>query len=205
LLWVFGTEDRIGLVSDSGVGNRVADDLTHYKIRVKATISRPVPVTTVVGPLPVEAVAAPLGDLERGFVVGDVELPSMTLAEWETLRVEAAEPVMDRDVNEKTIPQETGLVDESVSFEKGCYLGQELVARIDSRNGRVNHVLRRVVLDGPIDVPAEVVFGGESVGKLTSSGFSEPRHSYVGLGLLHRSIEPGDTVAIGPVKGTVEA
>src|SRR4026207_2462603 len=73
LLWVFGTDDRIGLVTDAGVGERVADDLTHYKIRVKVTINRPVPITTVVGPLSEGAVAAPMGDLQRGFVEGPVE------------------------------------------------------------------------------------------------------------------------------------
>src|SRR4026207_587046 len=64
LLWVFGSRDRIGLVTDAGVGDRVADDLTHYKIRVKLAIKRPVPITNVVGSLPAGAVAAPLGDIE---------------------------------------------------------------------------------------------------------------------------------------------
>lgn len=205
LLWVFGTDNRIGLVTDAGVGDQVADDLTHYKIRVKATINRPVPVTTVVGPLPEGAVAAPMGDMERGFVEGQVETPFMSPQEWEALRVEAREPVMDRDVDEKTIPQETGLVDESVSFNKGCYLGQELVARIDSRGGRVNHHLRRVVLEGPVEVPAEVRAGDETVGNVTSAGFSESRGSHIGLGLLHRSVEPGAPVTVGAVNGVVEA
>ena len=52
---------------------------------------------------------------------------------WRAVRVEAGEPVMGMDVDERTIPQEAGLVENAVSFTKGCYLGQELVARIDSR------------------------------------------------------------------------
>ncbi|HKY49186.1 MAG TPA: hypothetical protein VJQ79_14520, partial [Acidimicrobiia bacterium] len=48
LLWVYGTDGRIGLVTDAGVGDRVADDLIHYKIRVKVTINRPVPLTAVI-------------------------------------------------------------------------------------------------------------------------------------------------------------
>src|SRR5688572_5852933 len=83
LLWVFGTDERIGLITDAGVGDRVADDLTHYKIRVKATVNRAVSVTTVVGPLPEGAVAAPLGHLERGFVEGRVEAPLISAEEWE--------------------------------------------------------------------------------------------------------------------------
>ena len=205
LLWVFGTRDRIGIVTDAGVGDRVADDLTHYKIRVKVTINRPVPITTVVGSLPEGAVAAPLGDFERGFVEGPVEAGPISPADWESLRVEAREPAMDRDLDETNIAHETGLVDESVSFKKGCYLGQELVARMDSRGGRANHLLRQVALDGPVEPPAEVRFGGEPVGLITSAGFSTTRDSHVGLGLLHRSVEPGAVVIVGRADGLVLA
>jgi tRNA-modifying protein YgfZ len=204
LLWVFGTDDRIGLVTDAGVGDRVADDLTHYKIRVKVTIHRPVPLTTVVGSLPEGAVAAPMGDVVRGFFDGPVEAPFLSRQEWETLRVEALEPVMGRDVDESTIPHETGLVDESVSFQKGCYLGQELVARMDSRGGKANHLLRRVHLGGLVDAAAEVRSDSEVVGKITTTGFSVARAAHVGLGLLHRSIEPGAKVTVGAVAGVVE-
>ena len=204
LLWVFGAEERIGLVTDAGVGDRVADDLTHYKIRVKATVKRPVPVTGVVGPLPEGAVAAALGQVERGFVEGIVEAPLMTAEEWDVLRIEAREPVMDRDIDETNIPHETGLVDEAVSFKKGCYLGQELVARMDSRGGRANHLLRRVALDFPVTADVEVRAGDEVVGRITTVGFSPTRRSHVGLGLLHRSIEPGTRVMIGDVSGVVE-
>ncbi|MGH8928479.1 MAG: YgfZ/GcvT domain-containing protein [Acidimicrobiia bacterium] len=204
LLWVFGTEDRIGLIADAGVGDRVADDLSHYKIRVKATINRPVPVTTVVGSLPEGAVAAPLGEVERGFVEGEVDSHEMTRREWDALRVEAGEPVMDLDIDEKTIPQETGLVGESVSFEKGCYLGQELVARLDSRGGRVNRHLHRVELQGPVVVPAEVMVGGEAVGTLTTLAFSTTLRTHLGLGLLHRTISAGDLVSVAGVEGVVD-
>jgi folate-binding protein YgfZ len=204
LLWVFGSDDRIGLVTDAGVGDRVFDDLTHYKIRVKVTINRPTPLTTVVGALPEGAIAAPMGVVERGFIDGPIEAPVISPEEWETLRVEAREPVMDRDVDESTIPHETGLVVQSVSFNKGCYLGQELVARMDSRGGKANHVLRQVVLDGLLGATHEVRSGDEVVGKITTTGFSSSQATHLGLGLLHRSIEPGARVTIGAVSGVVE-
>ena len=202
---MFGTDERIGLVTDAGVGDRVADDLTHYKIRVKVTINRPVPITTVVGSLPEGAVAAPLGDIERGFVEGPVEAPfDVDGRSGRRLRVEAREPVMDRDVDETNIPHETGLVDESVSFKKGCYLGQELVARMDSRGGRANHLL---AAGGPRRSRSrrcrEVRSGDEVVGRITTAGFSRSEGSHVGLGLLHRSIEPGAQVTVGAVAGVV--
>lgn len=204
LLWVYGTDGWIGLVTDAGIGDRLADDLLHYKIRVKVTVHRPVPLTTVVGTLPEGAIAAPMGNVERGFVDGPVEAPFMSRQEWETLRVEAREPVMDRDVDESAIPHETGLVEQSVSFAKGCYLGQELVARMDSRGGKANHLLRRLALEGPVEVVAEVRSGAEVVGKVTTAGFSIGRSAHVGLGLVHRSIEPGAHVTVGPVGATVE-
>ena len=84
----------------------------------------------------------PLGALPRFVVSGPSAAalesagarPAGTIAST-TVRIEAGEPVMGVDVDEGTIPQETGLTDASVSFTKGCYLGQELVARIDSRAG----------------------------------------------------------------------
>jgi folate-binding protein YgfZ len=204
LLWVYGKDGWVGLVTDAGIGDRVADDLNHFKIRVKVTIHRPVPLTTVVGNLPEGAVAAPMGNVERGFVDGPVAAPFMSRQEWETLRVEAREPVMDRDVDESAIPHETGLVEQSVSFEKGCYLGQELVARMDSRGGKANHLLRRLALEGPVEAAAEVRSGPDVVGKVTTAGFSIARSAHIGLGLVHRSIEPGAPVTIGPVAGVVE-
>ena len=55
-------------------------------------------------------------------------------------------PVMGRELDERTIPAEAGVVDRSVSFTKGCYTGQELVARIDSRGGNVPRRLRGIVV-----------------------------------------------------------
>jgi folate-binding protein YgfZ len=203
LLWVFGSDERIGLIADAGIGNRVADDLTHYKIRIKATIHRPVPVTTVVGSLPPGAIVASFGETEVGFLTEELDARALTSAEWDAIRLEAAEPVMDVDIDEKTIPQETGLVEAAVSFEKGCYLGQELVARIDTR-GHVNRRLRRVSLEGPVAVPAEVRVGQDAVGSITSTSYSPTRHTHLGLGLLHRSVSPGDPILVGAVDGVVD-
>ncbi|HSL26896.1 MAG TPA: hypothetical protein VLA54_11485, partial [Acidimicrobiia bacterium] len=193
LLWVYGREERIGLIADAGVGEQVVDDLTHYKIRVKATINRPVPVTTVVGSLPAGAVAAAMGAVVRGFVEGDVSAPLMTVDQWNSLRIDAGEPVMGVDVDERTIPQESGLVDESVSFTKGCYLGQELVARIDSR-GHVNRRLRTIRLVRRVEVPAEVVSAGSVVGTLTSVAPALDGDGYAGLAMIKATVQP-DAVA----------
>ncbi|HJU52197.1 MAG TPA: hypothetical protein VJ815_07680 [Acidimicrobiia bacterium] len=195
LLWISGEGERVAVVTDTGWGKRVADDLLHYKIRVKATISGPVPVTTIVGP-----------DLAYQFLPsgsspereGGRELPALSHDQWNALRIEAGEPVMGIDVDESTIPQETGLVDQAVSLSKGCFLGQELVARLDSRNGRVNRHLRRVRLDRLPSVPAAVADEG---GYITSAAATAD--GAIGLGLLHRRINPGDEIKVDGIGAIV--
>jgi folate-binding protein YgfZ len=116
------------------------------------------------------------------------------------LRIEEGEPLMGVDVTDSTIPQETGLVGPSISFDKGCFLGQELVARLDSRGGRVNHHLRILRFEGAAPEPGQVVTkDGEEAGTVSSAAGD------VGLGLLRRGIEPGDDVIAGGHQAIVEA
>jgi folate-binding protein YgfZ len=199
LLWVFADADRIGLITDAGIGERVVADLARFKIRVKVTISPPVPVWQLIGSGATSfatAIAAPLGDRERAFVTKPIDsLEVLSQEEWDLLRIEEAEPRMDVDVDERTIPQESGLVPESVSFSKGCYLGQELVSRIDTR-GHVNRHLRGLELPAAVLVPARVAHNGEDVGEMTSISRRSP-DDYVALAMVHRKVEPGAVVEVG--------
>lgn len=98
---------------------------------------------------------------------------------------------MGAEVTEATIPAELGrwVVDASVSFTKGCYTGQELVARIDSRGGNVPRHLRGLTTDDLPPAPGEaVVVDGKEVGTVTSSAVAADG-SVVGLALVHRSVE----------------
>ena len=115
----------------------------------------------------------------------------------DAVRIEAGEPIMGVDVDERTIPQEGLLVDGAVDFTKGCYLGQELVARIDSR-GHVNRMLRGVVIGENILPPldAAVVAGGREVGRLTSVAESLERRAPVALALVRREVAPGAEVSV---------
>ena len=115
---------------------------------------------------------------------------------WEALRIEAGIPVMGREIDERTIPAELGaaIVARAVSFTKGCYTGQELVARMDSRVAAPPRSLVGVVfaMDGP---PA--VAGEAPKVEVTSVAWSPGLAAGVALAFLPRS------VALGPV--TVEA
>lgn len=117
--------------------------------------------------------------------------------EWEVARVEAGVPRLGAELTDEVIPQEARLDEVAVSFEKGCFLGQELVCRIRDR-GHVNRLLRRVVVEGPglPTVGADVVDGGKAVGSLTSVVESPVREAAVGLGYLRRQVAPGASVTV---------
>src|SRR5207245_11738420 len=92
------------------------------------------------------------------------------------------------DVDDRTIAQEAELERDAVSFTKGCFLGQELVCRIDAR-GHVNRFLRRLRADTPIARGAAVLAGGKEVGTVTSAAGT------VGLAMVRRQVEPGTAVS----------
>jgi folate-binding protein YgfZ len=95
----------------------------------------------------------------------------------------------------ETMPQEAGINERAVSFTKGCYVGQETVARLHYR-GKPNRHLRGLRLAEPAERGTEISFGGKLVGKLGSTCLS-PRLGPIGLALIRREAEPGATVDVG--------
>jgi folate-binding protein YgfZ len=123
----------------------------------------------------------------------------------ECLRIESGRPRYGVDIDESTIPQEAGLNERAVSFTKGCYVGQETVARLFYK-GKPNRHLRGLRLDCLAPAGEELLLGERIVGTLTSVAES-PRLGPVGLALLRRESEPGAIVvgASGDVTAQVEA
>jgi folate-binding protein YgfZ len=95
------------------------------------------------------------------------ELQQGSLDDYEEARIIAAWPTMDVDVTESAIPAETGIIDVAVSFTKGCYPGQELVERMDSRGSIAPRQLRYVVVSESAVVGQEVEHEGR-MGVITS-------------------------------------
>jgi len=120
----------------------------------------------------------------------------------EVLRVERGIPRFGIDLDEGTIPQEAGLNERAVSFTKGCYVGQETVARLHYR-GKPNRHLRGLRLSTPIPSGAELHAGEREVGRLGSSVVS-PRHGPIALALVRREAGPGDQVSVGPQAAPAE-
>jgi tRNA-modifying protein YgfZ len=102
-------------------------------------------------------------------------------------RIEAGTPLFGVDFDERHLPQEVGRNDEAISFTKGCYLGQETVARIDAL-GHVNHEIAGVrFLDGELPAAGlELTCEGKSAGTVTSVTFSPRLQSPLGLAMLRR-------------------
>jgi folate-binding protein YgfZ len=113
----------------------------------------------------------------------------------ECLRIEHGRPRYGVDLDETVIPQEAGLNERAVNFTKGCYVGQETVARLHYR-GKPNRHLRGLRLSGPAQAGTELRLGERIVGQLTSVTDS-PTLGPIGLALLRREAEIGGTVEVG--------
>lgn len=228
LLWVLRDEDRVGIITDAAREAAVIASLSRWRLRVDVEFSGDDrPVLDVWGPgdrVPGApggwrdaqgVLAAELRDrpVRRRLVAGlgpeaIEELGAVPIGPCvvDAFRIEAGEPTMGVDVNAKTIPQETGLVPEAVSFTKGCFLGQELAARIDSR-GRVNRHLRGLKMLDPLVPPAgaRVSLEGKVVGELTTVAESPLLQAPVALALIRREAPPGTRVQVSWEQGGGEA
>ncbi|HEU5085490.1 MAG TPA: hypothetical protein VFU14_19265 [Acidimicrobiales bacterium] len=209
--------DEVLLDTDDGFGQALHDRLARFLIRTKAELEvLDWPAVAVRG------TGAPHDELADGVlrlpVVGpgvegyDLLGPGAALpdgvdeasAGWlRAYGVEHGVPAMGRELTDATIPAEVGdwIIAESVSFTKGCFVGQELTARIDSRGGNVPRRLRAIVLEAPVEEGAEVASDGPAA-HITTAAVSE-RHGPVALAFLGRAVEPGVTVAVGDVAGVV--
>jgi folate-binding protein YgfZ len=113
----------------------------------------------------------------------------------ECVRIESGRPRYGVDLDDSVIPQEAGLNGRAVSFTKGCYVGQETVARLFYR-GKPNRELRGLRSAQPLAVGTELMLGERAVGKVTSAAIS-PRFGPIALALVRREAPAGAIVAAG--------
>jgi tRNA-modifying protein YgfZ len=211
-------DDAVLLDVAAGFGDAVLARLTRFKLRTKADLSlEQWSGLALRGPgadaieVPSGAVSVAAGwpgvegvDLLSGGELALAGAPLVERSALEALRIECGVPAMGAELTEATIPAEAGqwLIDASVSFTKGCYTGQELVARIDSRGGNVPRPLRGLLVEGdPVPTGTSVCRGDAKVGTVTSSERSAALGA-VALAPLSRATEPGETVALRRPDGT---
>jgi tRNA-modifying protein YgfZ len=140
-------------------------------------------------------------------VIGELglELDFETVSEEaaECLRIESGRPRLGFDMDADTMPQEAGINQRAVSFSKGCYVGQETVARLHYR-GKPNRHLRGLRLAEPAERGTDVLLGEKVVGRLGSVCVS-PRLGPIALALVRREAEPGATVTVAGAEAEVVA
>ena len=201
-------DDVVVLDTDAGWGEAVVTRLARFKLRVRCDLETlDWRCLAVRGAGSTELPSTPEGTWrvlpETPGIPGFDLLganpalpPGVTMVDdeaYEALRIEAGVPRMGAELDASTIPATAGVVERTVSFTKGCYTGQELVARIDSRGGNVPRRLRGVVAspDGAVPpVGAEVLVGARVVGALTSVAHSALRRAPVALAYVRRDVEP---------------
>ena len=179
-------------VGVAGVAEALADAPEHHHLGVE------------VGGVAVRAIRTDVG-VDLLCDAGDTERLSGVLAEAgalrvddaavEVLRVERGRPRYGIDLDDTVIPQEAGLNERAVSFTKGCYVGQETVARLYYR-GKPNRYLRGLRLSGSAGTGDAVRLGEREVGHLGSVAES-PRLGWIALALVRREAAVGSTVAVG--------
>jgi folate-binding protein YgfZ len=116
--------------------------------------------------------------------------------ELERLRIEAGTPAFGKEIDERVLPAEAGLVGRAVSLTKGCYPGQEPIARLHYR-GHANRGLRVLAIEGEAlpDTDADIRFGDKVVGRVTSAARSDGR--IVALGYVRSEVPPDAELVVG--------
>ena len=154
-------DETYSIAVDSGFGSVVLARLNRFKLRVKVDLTL-------------------------------VEAEGKVFTGTEPERIEAVWPAMGSElVVDETIPNAAGINDRTVSFTKGCYTGQELVARVDSRGDHTPQHLRHLTSSSPLAVGDALTLDGKQVGTVTSAADT------AALAWVARSVEPGATVMAG--------
>jgi folate-binding protein YgfZ len=195
-------DDAILFDVDGGFGDAAIARLTRFKLRTKAEIEqldwRTVAIRGTASLDTSNEVVARFDwpDFEGIDLMGaDPQVPPGIVvgdrADYERRRIEAGVPALGHELDANTIPAEAGntIIDLSVSFTKGCYTGQELVARVDSRGNNTPRRLRMVhVENGEPAAGSELVVDEKVVGRLTSVAPTE--NGAVALAYVQRAVEP---------------
>jgi len=202
---------------ENGFGETLVERLRRFLIRTDAEVGSVVSgrMASLRGD---DLVPPDLADASPTCLVADVRWPEMDGFDliWrdgqgeglalgsgrsDEARIAAGVPRMGADIVAGSVPAESGrvVIDLSVSFTKGCYTGQELVARMNSRGGQAPIRLRRLISETGLEVGAEVVAHGAIVGVVTSAAGS------CALAKLMRKIGPGDRVSVGNEQAVVGA
>jgi folate-binding protein YgfZ len=181
------------LLTEPGLGETVIATLTRARFAAKASIEAEEHESVIVmGSDPMSgALSIPshaYGEQAWEVLDADVE-PTISAAELERMRIEAGTPTWGKEIDDRVLPAEAGLTERAVSFTKGCYPGQEPIARLRYR-GKANRGLRVLRLDGAAEGD-ELRYGDKVVGRITSAVDG------VGLGYVRTEVPADAELAAG--------
>jgi folate-binding protein YgfZ len=193
-----GEEDLL-LLTEPGLGEPLRAALQRMRLRTRCEIEPEAHTSTVV-----------LGTVEGGIPCADFGVPAVEVldggassdaapldeTELERLRIRARTPRWGRELDDRVLPAEAGLEERMISFTKGCYPGQEPVARLHYR-GHPNRTLRLLALDGaaPPEADTPLALDGKDVGRLTSAA-PDLEHGLVALAYVRREVPDGVTLLL---------
>jgi folate-binding protein YgfZ len=185
LVWRRGADDVL-LLTEPELGDVLQQQLTRMRFASRCEIAGEEHTSTIVigeaGGIPNRDYGVPAAELL------DADLEAAPSEELEPLRIEAATPRFGREIDDRVLPAEAGLDERAVSFTKGCYPGQEPIARQRYR-GKVNRRLRVLEVEGEVPEPETPVrLGDKDVGRVTSA--------VPGLALAYVRVEVPDDAAL---------
>jgi folate-binding protein YgfZ len=163
LVWRRGVDDVL-LLTEPELGDALRSQLVRLRFAAKCEVEPEEHSSTIVlggeDGIPNRDYGVPAVEVLDSEVDGDADL--------ERLRIEAATPVYGRELDDRVLPAEAGLDERAISFTKGCYPGQEPIARQHYR-GKVNRRLRVLEVEGTPASETPVVHGQKEVGRVTSA------------------------------------
>jgi tRNA-modifying protein YgfZ len=194
-----GHEDFL-LLTEPELGDRVRAELVRSRFAAKAEVEPEEHTSHVV----FGGEGIPTGDYgEPAAEVLDAELdPTLTADELELLRIRAGTPAWGKEIDDRILPAEAGLTDRAVSFTKGCYPGQEPIARLHYR-GHANRGLRVLELAELPAPEAELVYEGKTVGRITSAAAVDG--GAVALAYVRREVPDDAKLTVGSHAATLTA
>lgn len=194
-----GREDFL-LLTEPDLGERVRAELLRARFATKVEIELEEHTSHVV----FGGEGIPTADYgEPAAEVLDAALePTLTADELELLRIRAGTPAWGKEIDDRVLPAEAGLTERAVSFTKGCYPGQEPIARLHYR-GHANRGLRVLELADVPEAGAELVYKGKTVGMITSAVHAEA--GAIALGYVRREVPEDAELTVGSHAGTATA
>jgi folate-binding protein YgfZ len=180
----------VGPATEAAIGSPLGPEHSHRELERGGVTARA--VATDLGAdllVPADGAAAVRDSLESAGV------HEASAAAAEILRVEAGRPRFGAEMTTETIPQEAGINERAVSFTKGCYIGQETVARLHYK-GKPNRYLRGLVLSARAQPGEAIRLGDRELGRVGTAVLS-PARGPIALAIVRREAEPGASVEVG--------